>query len=134
MEASEERLDEQQLRAKSTAELVRHAVEESRLLVKAEVLHAKEEMRAELRAVKRGAILAGAAVAAALCGLSVLLVALAMVLPMAEALAALIVGLVLLLAAGIGAFWAYRSVPRKPLARTQERLKKDFLFAREQFQ
>lgn len=134
MEASEQRLDEQQLRAKSTAELVRHAVEESRLLVKAEVLHAKEEMRAELRAAKRGAILAGVAVTAALCGLSVLLVALALVLPMAEALAALIVGLVLLFAAGLGAFLAYKSVPRKPLARTQERLKKDFLFAREQFQ
>ena len=60
----------------STSELVRIALGEAQLLAKAEVLHAKEELRAELKAAKVSGILIGAGGAAALCAVSVLLVAL----------------------------------------------------------
>ena len=40
--------DQEQLRQMSTADLVKHAVDEARLLVKAEVLYAKRELREEI--------------------------------------------------------------------------------------
>ena len=134
MEPSEERVNEQRLRGMSSGELVQHAVEEARLLARAEVTHAKEELKTELKAAQRAAALAGAALVTTLCGLSVLLVALALALPLGGALAALLVGLFLLLLAGAGAFAAYRSFPRQPLPRTQARLKQDLTIAREYLQ
>lgn len=134
MEPSEERLDEQRLRAMSSGELVQHAVEEARLLARAEVAHAKDELKAELKAAQRAAALAGATLVATLCGLSVLLVALALALPLNGALAALLVGLFLLLLASASALAAYRSFPRQPLPKTQARLKQDLTIAREYLQ
>ena len=134
MEGREERLDEQQLRTLSTGDLVRHALDEAKLLVKAEVLYAKEELKSELKAAKLAGILTGAALAFALCGLSLLFVAVAVALPMREPLAALLVGGVLLILAGGAGFAAFKSIPHKPLPKTQERLKKDFALTRETLQ
>jgi len=126
-----ERLDEQQLRSMSTSELVRLALGEARLLARAEVLHAKEEIRGELKAAKMSGILIGAGSSAALCAISVLLVALALLFPIAEPLAVAVVGVVVLVMGGGLVLAGMRKLPRQPLPKTQERLKRDVAIARE---
>jgi hypothetical protein len=123
---------EQELREKSTAELIRNALDEVKLLAKAEVLHAKQEMRDEVVRAKKAGILGGLSLGLGLCGLAVLFVALALALPWSEALAALVVGLVLVIFAGLAAVLARRSLPKRPLQKTQERIRTDFTLAREQ--
>lgn len=132
MENRERMLDEAQLRAMSTGELVRHAIEEARLLAKAEVLHAKQEMREELKAAKASGILLGVAGVVALCALAVLFSAIAVALPMAEWLSFLIVGVGLLGVAAACGVLGVKALPKKPLPKTQERLKKDYSLTREQ--
>lgn len=127
-----ERLDEQQLRSMPTSELVRLALEEAQLLARAEVLHAKQELKAELKAAKVSGILIGAGSAAALCAVAVLLVALALLFPISEPLAVAIVGAAVLVVGGSLALAGVRKLPRKPLPKTQERLKRDVAIAREQ--
>lgn len=129
---SDARLDESQLREMSTGDLVRHALDEAKLLARAEVLHAKQELRGELKAAKTSGILLGAALVAGLCGLSVLFVALALLIPIREWLAVLAVAVVLLGAAGACAFVALGKLPKKPMEKTQERLKRDLAITREQ--
>ena len=131
MENRERMLDEAQLRDMSTAELVRHAIEEARLLAKAEVLYAKQELKDELKAAKMGGIFLGAAFVLALCGLAVLFAVIAVALPIAEWLSFLIVGVVLVAIAGGLGFLGVKNLPRKPLPKTQERLKKDFVLTKE---
>jgi 4-hydroxybenzoate polyprenyltransferase len=126
-----ERLDEGQLRSISTPDLVRLALEEARLLARAEVKHAKEELKAELRSAKMSAVLMGAGGALALCAVSILLVALALLLPVSEPLAVGLVGVVTLALGGGAVLWGVRALPRKPLPKTQERLKRDMAIARE---
>lgn len=126
-----ERLDEEQLRSMSTSELVRLALGEAKLLARAEVLHAKQELKAEVRAAKASAILLGAGGAAALCAISVLLVALALLFPISEPLAVAIVGAAVLVLGGGLALIGVRKIPRQPLPKTQERLKRDVAIARE---
>lgn len=126
-----ERMEEAQLRSLPTAHLVRQALEEAKLLAKAEVLHAKAEFREELEAAKAGGVLLGAAAALALCGLPLLFVALALTLPLAEPLAALVIGIALL-AVAVGLAWVgVKKLPKKPLARTQARLREDLTMAKE---
>jgi hypothetical protein len=124
---------EDPLKNLSTPELVRHALEETKLYAKAEILHAKRELQDELRAAKRGGILFGVAGVLALCGLSVLFVSLALALPMAKALGALLVGVALLAIAGISALIGRKAIPKKPLPQTSERLKFDWTLAKERF-
>lgn len=121
---------EPDLSALSTAELIRHAVNEAKLLARAEVLHAKQELKEELRAVKKSAIFAGIAASAAFMAAILLLVGLALALPLALPLGPLALGGFMLLVAAVAAFVAYRGIPRKALPRTQERLKQDYLMAR----
>jgi len=126
-----ERLDEQQLRSMPTSELVRLALEEARLLARAEVLHAKQELKSELRSATASGILIGTGGAAVLCAISVLLVALALLFHLPEPLAVALVGAVVLVV-GVGAALAgVRKLPRQPLPKTQERLKRDVAIARE---
>jgi hypothetical protein len=120
------------LRGKSTPELLRSALEEVKLLAKAEVLHAKQELRDEVVRAKKAGILAGVALGVGISGLSVLLVALALALPWPDALGALIVGIVLVVIAAVCGLLASRSMPTRPLQRTQDRLKADLSLAREQ--
>ncbi len=129
-----ERLERSQLETLSTAELIRHALAETRLLVRAEVMHAKKELREELKAARTAGILLGAGAVLALTSLAVLFVALGLALPMAQALGVLVVGVVLLaIAAGL-LFVGGKRVPKKPLPHTQERLKTDYQLTRETLQ
>lgn len=126
-----ERLDEQQLRSMSTSELVRMALGEARLLARAEVLHAKQELKAEVKAAKGSGILIGAGGAAVLCAVAVLLVALSLLFPISEPLAVALVGGVVLVVGGGALLAGVRKLPRQPLPKTQERLKRDVAIARE---
>lgn len=117
----------------STSQLFRHAIEETRLLARAEVEHAKLEVKAELREAMTAGIALGVGAVLAVCGLTLLFVAVAVALPMAEWGAALIVGGVLLLIAAISAAMGQRRLPKKPLRRTQQRLKKNAQLTRERY-
>jgi Flp pilus assembly protein TadB len=115
----------------STPELVRHALEEAKLLARAEVAHARLEIEEELRGARTAGIALGAAATLGLCGLALLLVTLAAALPMALWGATLIVALgVLTIAAVAGAIGA-RRLPKKPLERTRSRLFEDLKLTRE---
>jgi 4-hydroxybenzoate polyprenyltransferase len=126
-----QRLDEQELRSKSTAELIRHALEEAKLLAKAEVIHAKQEMKEELKGLKLFAILTGISVALGLCALSALFVALGLLIPLPASGGVAVVGAGLLVIAALVALVGWRKLPKKPLPRTQERLRQDYAVTRE---
>lgn len=134
MELESERLERRQLESLSTAELIRHAIEEARLLARAEVLHAKKELQGELKAAKTAGILLGAGAVLGLVALTALFVAVGLVLPVAEWLGVLLVGVALLLLAGGLAFAGVKRLPKKPLPHTQERLKEDITRTRETLQ
>lgn len=134
MDLESERLERSQLESLSTAELIRHALAETKLLVKAEVLHAKKELREELKAAKTAGILIGAGAVLALAALPVLFVALGLALPLGEALGVLLVGVALLAVAGLLLFLGVKRLPKKPLPHTQERLKLDYQLTRETLQ
>ncbi|XXF77625.1 phage holin family protein [Myxococcaceae bacterium GXIMD 01537] len=134
MEPDSERLERTQLETLSTPDLVRHALSEARLLVKAEVLHAKQELREELKAARTSGILMGAGAVLALVGLTLLVFVVAAALPLALWLSALLVGVVVLLIAGGLAYWGFKRLPKKPLPHTQERLKLDVSLTRETLQ
>ncbi|MDY7232358.1 phage holin family protein [Hyalangium rubrum] len=134
MELESERLERSQLETLTTAELIRHAFAEAKLLVKAEVLHAKKELREEIKAARTSGILIGAAVTLVLCGLSALFVTIGLALPLTPWLGVLLVGVGLLLIAGGMAWFGVKKLPKKPLPHTQERLKTDFERARETLQ
>jgi hypothetical protein len=126
-----ERLDEQQLRSMTTSELVRLALEEARLLARAEILHAKQELKAEVKSAKVAGILIGAGGATLLCAIAVLLVALGLLIPLALPLAVGLVGAVVLVLGGGAVLVGWKKLPHRPLSRTQERLKRDVAIARE---
>lgn len=134
IETDSERLDAERLRGLSTPDLLRHVLEEARLLARAEVLVVREEFQRELQRAKVAGILAGAALVLTLNGLAVLFVALAAALPLNLWLAALIVGGALLLIAGVLGFLAYRKAPTNPMERSQVRLKQDLALTRETLQ
>lgn len=115
----------------STGELIRRALDEAKMLAKAEVLHAKQELKDDLQAAKRAGIFLGAAFVLALSGLSVLLVALALALPLPHGRAALIVGAVLVVLAGVGGFLGVQRLPKAPLAKTKRRIQTDIAVTRE---
>jgi hypothetical protein len=121
---------DQRLHEMATTELVHHALDEMKLLVRAEVIHAKQELRQELAQTKLVAILFGAGVGAALCGLSVLFVAFAVALPMSEGWALVMVGVALLVTAVACAGLGYRKLPRKPMSKTQKRIREDVSMVR----
>ncbi len=134
MEHESERLERRQLESLSTAELIRHAIEEARLLARAEVLHAKKEMQEELKAARTSGVLLGAGAVLGLMALAALLVTLGLALPLAEWLGVLLVGAFLLLLSGGLAFAGYKRLPKKPLPHTQDRLKTDIARTRETLQ
>lgn len=134
MELESERLERRQLESLSTAELIRHAIDEARLLARAEVLHARKELRQELEAARTSGILLGAGGVLGLLGLAALLVAVGLVLPLAQWLGVLLVGVFLVLVAGGLAFAGVKRLPKKPMPHTQERLKTDLARTRETLQ
>ena len=134
MELGEQRLDEAQLRNMSTIELVRHAVTEMKLLVRVEMLHARTELREELKEARNAGILIGVATFLAPAGLAVALMAIVLGLPSEPWTSALVLGLVVLVLAGLLVLLAVKRLPKSPLARTRDRLKLDWLLTREELQ
>lgn len=105
----------------STADLVREALDEAKELVRLEVELARAEVAKEIALAKKAA--AGFAVAATfgLIGLTLLAVAIPLAFG-ASAIAALIVGGIILGLAGVAAFVGYAILPKKPLEHTRDRL------------
>jgi len=134
VELGEQRLDEAQLRNMSTPELVRHAMTEMKLLVRAEVVHAQAELRQELKEARNAGILFGAALFLAPTGLGVALLAIVFALPVVPWASALVLGLGVLSLAALLVFLAVKSLPKQPLARTRDRLKLDWMLTREELQ
>ncbi len=134
MELESERLERRQLESLSTAELVRHAIQEAKLLARAEVLHAKKELQEEIKAARTAGILLGMGAVLALVGLCALVIAAGLALPLAEWLGVLLVGVGVLVAAGVMGLMGARRLPKKPLVHTQERLKTDLTRTREALQ
>jgi uncharacterized membrane protein YqjE len=108
----------------SAAELVREAVDETRQLVKLEVELAKDELRQELADAKRSAIMFGVAAVAALLAAAMMFVALALAI-FPGPMPALIIGGVLIAAAAIVGFIAFKKAPKRPLEKTRRRLETD---------
>jgi hypothetical protein len=134
VELESERLERRQLESLSTTELIRHAIDEARLLARAEVLHAKKELQEELKAARAAGILLGAGGVLGLVGLTALFVAVGLVLPLAQWFGVLLVGVFLVLLAGGLAFAGVKRLPKQPLPHTQERLKTDLARTRETLQ
>jgi uncharacterized membrane protein YqjE len=134
VELGEQRLDEAQLRNMSTVELVRHAFVEMKLLIRAEALHARTELKEELGEARTAGILLGGALLLAPAGLAVALMAIVLALPEPRWVPALVLGLVVLALAALLAFLAMRKLPKQPLARTRDRLKLDWMLTREELQ
>ena len=134
MELESERLERRQLETLTTAELIRHAIEEARLLARAEVLHAKKELQEEVKAARVAGIFLGAGAVLGLVGLTALFIAAGLALPVAQWLGVLLVGVFLVLLAGGLAFAGVKRLPKKPLPLTQERLKTDLTRTRETLQ
>ena len=134
MELGEQRLDEAQLRNMSTVDLVRHAMTEMKLLIRAEMLHARMELKAELREARNAGIMIGIAVFLAPAGLAIALMAIVLGLPIAQWLSALVLGVIVLAGAGLLAFLAVKKLPKSPLSKTRDRLKLDWMLTREDLQ
>jgi Flp pilus assembly protein TadB len=134
VEFESERMEREQLRHLSTADLIKHALTEAQLLAKAEILHAKKELKEEAKAAKASGILLGAAAVFALSAIAALFVALGLALPVGPALGVLLVGVFLLVLTGALAFVGVKKLPRKPLPHTQARLRTDLTLTRETLQ
>ena len=124
---------EARLREMSTPELIRHAVDEARGLMQAELSQARDDLRQELATARRTAVVLGAAALCSVCALSALAVSVGLSLPVRQAPGVALVGGVLALGAGACAFWGVKKFPRAPLAHTRDRLKDDWKLTRERF-
>jgi hypothetical protein len=134
MELREEELEEEQLRGLPTRALIGRAVDEARLLIKAELLVARRELEDELRSFKRAAVLLAGAALASLLTVALLFVALAWVIPLARPLGALIVAAGLLGGGVLLVLLGKRLLPLKPMAGSRARLLEDFRIAKERLQ
>jgi cytochrome c biogenesis protein CcdA len=105
----------------TAAQLVREAFDEARELARLEIALARDEAYRQLRAFEASAIAFGVAAGASILGIGVLLVAL--VLATDSPLLAVILGIVLLAAAGAAAAIAMSKLPTRPLEDTQRRVK-----------
>jgi peptidoglycan/LPS O-acetylase OafA/YrhL len=121
-------------RSRSTPELIRHALDQAKLLARAEGTLAGQEVKAELHRGKAAGVALGIAIALALCGLALLFATVALVLPLPDWGAALLVALVLLVFAGIAGAIGAKALPKRPMQRTKGRLIDDFTLARERLQ
>lgn len=134
MDFESERLDRAQLEHLSTTELVRHALTEAKLLVRAEVLHAKKELQEEVKAARTSGILLGAGAVLALVSLAALVVAAGLALPLPDWAGVLFAAVFCLAVGGALAVVGVKKLPKKPLPHTQERLKTDLSLTRETLQ
>jgi hypothetical protein len=86
-----------------------------------------------LRQAKSAGILLGVSIALAIFGLSVAFVGVALALPISETAAAFVVAGFLILVAALCGILGYRRLPKKPMEKTQRRLKEDVAISRERF-
>lgn len=121
-------------RERSTSDLIRHALEEAKLLARAEVMHAKLELRGELKAASRAGMALGAAATLGMVGLTLIFATIALALPLAGWLGMLIVSVVVLIGAAVAGLVGFKKLPKQPLARTRARLLDDVTMAREHLQ
>jgi len=124
MDISDRQQDEAQLRALRTRDLMGHAVTEAKLVARAELLHARAELKDELSNAKWVAIFAAPALGLSLCALAVLFVLIAFALPLPPVAALAIVFAVLVIASLVLGFLAKARLPKKPMRHTMERLSK----------
>lgn len=108
----------------STVDLVKEALDEAKELVRLEVEIAKDEVKQELAQTKKAAIGFGVALAFALVVLSLLAVSIVLAVG-GTAVAALAVAGVFLVLGGIAGYLGYTMVPKKPLDKTLNRVKRD---------
>lgn len=106
---------------RSNAELIRESVDQARELIRIEVALAKNEAMRDLTRVKGVAISGVIAGVAALIGVTMLLVALALVIHLG-ALVPFIFGCALVAIAIVAGIIAYIELPQRPLGRTKSRL------------
>jgi uncharacterized membrane protein YqjE len=114
----------------STTELVREAIDEARELVRIEVALAKEEVRKEIEDAKRAAIFFGVAAVSALLAAAMICVAIALAI-FPGPVPALVIGAILIVAAAVTAFVAWKKVPKAPLQDTRRRVETDAKVIRE---
>jgi uncharacterized membrane protein YqjE len=115
-------LAEEQIENASTTDLVKEAVEDARQLVRIEVALAKDEVRTEIKEVKRSALAFGLAAFAALMALATLL---SVVVVAAGWVAGLIIGGALMIVGAVVGLTGYKLLPKKPLEATRKRVEKD---------
>ena len=116
--------DLQQGEAEPTAELVREALDETRELVRLEVALAREELTAELSRTKAAVACLGAAGALVVSGVTLMLAAIALAFTKAWIVSLVLGGILVVLAGAIG-FGGWKSIPRKLLGETRERIGSD---------
>ena len=114
-----------------TGALLKLAVSDIKLLAKAELLQARLELKEELLQAKSAGILLGGCVGLLISGAGVAFVGVALALPIAEPAAAFIVAAFLLMVAAVCGAAGYRLLPKKPMQKTQQRIKEDLAFARD---
>jgi uncharacterized membrane protein YqjE len=108
----------------STVDLVKEALDEAKELVRLEVEIAKDEVKQEVAQTKKAAIGFGVALAFGLVVLSLLAVAIVLAAG-GTAVAALAVAGVFLVLGGIAGYLGYSMIPKKPLDKTLNRVKRD---------
>lgn len=110
--------------------LVREAIEDARTLLRAEIDLARDELRRDLDRARNAGVMLGAAAVAAMVGLTMLFVALALAIHVGW-LPALAIGVVLLAGAGATGYAGYKALPTKPLDETRKRLETDVQMLKE---
>ncbi len=110
--------------------LVRDAIDEARSLLRAEIDLARDELRRDVARARSAAVMLGAAAVAAMIGLTMLCVALALAIHLGWA-SVLAIGVFFLAGGGLSAVAGYRSLPMKPLDETRKRLEADVYMLKE---
>lgn len=106
-----------------TTELVKDAINQAKELTKLEIALAKDEMIREVTGLKNGAILLGVAAGLATVGLTLVIVAAALLL--GNLYIALGIGVAIVVTAAICASTGWARLPKKPMGLTAERLQAD---------
>ncbi|HEX9296815.1 MAG TPA: phage holin family protein [Polyangiaceae bacterium] len=105
-------------------ELVKEVFTEAKELIRLEVALAKDEAKQEVVAAKSAGITLGAAFLAFTVALALILVAVALAI-FPGPLPALVMGLILMVSAGLAGAIGYKLLPKKPFAQTRRRLETD---------
>jgi hypothetical protein len=107
-----------------TSQLFREALDETRHLVRLEVLLARKELQSDLALAKKGGIVLALAAILAVSAIALLLCAVALAFATPWLAAVVLGGILLCVAAPLG-FAGWKTLPKKPLGQTKERLEDD---------